>query len=161
MGQTTGNGRSDGQKCTLTCVGLLQNYSDHDLVGLRRLAALIDTTPKRPLTGTNPPARPHRLDRRLSPDAITDLVATYRSGTSTNELCRRYGVSNGGVLKILADHGIAMRYQPMTEREIDRAITLYVEEGLSIRAIAHQLGKSKGSVWKALHERGIMMRAAH
>lgn len=54
-----------------------------------------------------------------------------------------------------------MRYQPMTEREIDQAITLYVEEGLSIRAIAHQLGKSKGSVWKALHERGIMMRAAH
>jgi len=101
------------------------------------------------------------LDRRLSPDAIAELVAAYRSGTSTNRLCQRYQLSKGGVLKILADHGVVMRYQPMTDDEINEAIRLYVDDGLSIRAIAANLGKSKGSVWKALHERGVSMRVAH
>ena len=61
----------------------------------------------------------------------------------------------------MADHGIPMRYQPMTADEIDEAVRLYVDDKLSIRSIANILGKSKGSVWKALHERGTRMRPAH
>lgn len=102
-----------------------------------------------------------RLHRRLSPDAISELVAAYRSGESTNELCRRFAVSKGGVLRLLAEHSVAMRQQPMTEDEVDWAVRLYVTDGLSIRTIGQQLGKSKGSVWKALHERGVQMRPAH
>jgi transposase-like protein len=107
------------------------------------------------VTGTNAKIQTRRLDRRLSPDTVDELVAAYRSGTSTNELCRRYDVSKGGVLKVLADHGIAMRYQPMTDDEINQAVRLYVDEALSSRAIATELGKSKGSVWKALRQRGV------
>lgn len=54
-----------------------------------------------------------------------------------------------------------MRQQPMTSNEVDEAIRLYVNDGLSIRAIVQQLGKSKGSVWKALDDRGVPMRPAH
>lgn len=54
-----------------------------------------------------------------------------------------------------------MRQQRMTSDEIDRAVRLYVVDGLSIRAIGEQLGKSKGSVWKALRERDVPMRPAH
>lgn len=101
-----------------------------------------------------------RLDRRLSPDTIAELVAAYRTGTSTNQLCRRYSISKGGILKLLAEHGVTIRYQSMTADQIDDAVQLYVDDGLSIRKIAEKLGKSKGSIWKALHERGIKMRPA-
>ena len=56
-----------------------------------------------------------RLYRRLSPETIAELVAAYEAGESTNSLCRRFGISKGGVLKLLADHNIAMRQQPMTQ----------------------------------------------
>jgi transposase-like protein len=116
---------------------------------------------KWPVTSTDTKIQPRRLDRRLSPDAITELVAAYCTGSSTNELCRSYGISKGGVLQILADHSVAMRYQPMIDDEIDQAVRLYVDDELLIRSIATKLGKSKGSVWKALHERGVTMRPAH
>jgi DNA-directed RNA polymerase specialized sigma24 family protein len=105
--------------------------------------------------------RHRRLNRCLPPHTIAELVAAYSSGISTNELCRRYGISKGGVLKLLADHNVTMRQQSMTEQEIDEATRLYVDEELSIRKIAVKLGKSKGSVWKALHDRGVRMRPAH
>ena len=65
------------------------------------------------------------------------------------------------MLTILANHGVAMRYQPMTDDEVDEAVRLYVNDELSIRSTADRLGKSKGSVWKALRERGIGMRPPH
>ncbi|MEU2031106.1 helix-turn-helix domain-containing protein [Nocardia amamiensis] len=77
------------------------------------------------------------------------MVDAYRSGLSTNRLCEQYGLSKGGLLKILQEHGVKMRNQPMTGEEIDRAVRLY-GEGQSLNAVARHLGKSKGSVWKAL-----------
>jgi hypothetical protein len=116
------------------------------------------SAPKRPATSTDTKIQNRRLDRRLSPGTIAELVAAYRIGTSTNQLCRGYQLSKGSMLKILADHGVAMRYQPMTDTEINQAVRLHVDSELSIRSIATKLGKSKGSVWKALHERGVTMR---
>jgi len=46
---------------------------------------------------------------------ISELVAAYRSGESTNSLCIRFGISKGGVLKLLADHGVTIRQQPMNK----------------------------------------------
>lgn len=120
----------------------------------------IEATPKRRVTSADAKIQTHRLDRRLSPDTIAELVAAYRTGTSTNQLCRRYAISKGGVLRILADHGVTMRYQSMTDEEINQAVALYRDRSLSIRAIADKLGKSNGSVWKVLQERGVKMRPA-
>ena len=142
-------------------VGLLQVYSNRYAHQIRTVIQLVESAPKRSATSTNVTVRHRQLDRRLSPDIITELVATYRAGTSTNELCRRYNISKGSVLKLLANHGVTMRQQPMTEQEINEAVHLYVDDEVSIRAIATTLGKSKGSVWKALHERGVTMRPAH
>ncbi|MDE1674845.1 helix-turn-helix domain-containing protein [Nocardia gipuzkoensis] len=101
--------------------------------------------------------RPRRLYRRLSSNTIAELVDAYRSGTSTTKLCERYGLSKGGLLKILREHGVQMRNQPMTEEEIDWAVWLYTE-GQSLNAVARRIGKAKGSVWKALRERGVERR---
>lgn len=139
----------------------MQDYSKYDVVGLRPLIERIESTPKCSSTSRNAVPVERRLRRRLPPDTITELVAAYRSGESTNELCRTFAISKGGVLKLLADQGVTMRQQRMTSDEIDRAVRLYVVDGLSIRAIGEQLGKSKGSVWKALRERDVPMRPAH
>ncbi|WP_280494318.1 hypothetical protein [Nocardia farcinica] len=68
-------------------------------------------------------------------------------------------MSKGGLLKLLQDHGVQMRNQPMTEEEIDWAVRLY-GEGQSLNAVARTLHKAKGSILKALRERGIEMRSA-
>lgn len=142
-------------------VGLLQDYSKYCVVGLRPLIERIESAPRRASTSENAVPIERRLQRRLSSDTVAELTDAYRSGESTNSLCRRFTISKGGVLKLLADHGITMRQQPMTSAEVDRAVRLYVTDGLSIRTIAQQLGKSKGSVWKALHDRDVPMRPAH
>ncbi|MGK8508205.1 helix-turn-helix domain-containing protein [Nocardia asiatica] len=127
---------------------------------LGKVIAKIDAaSTRRPASTVSSTVQPRRLDRRLAPTTIADLVDAYRSGASTNQLCERYGLSKGGVLRILQEHGVQMRYQPMTEEEIDWAVRLY-GEGQSLNAVARQIGKSKGSVWKALRERGVEMRPA-
>lgn len=50
--------------------------------------------------------QPRRLDRRLSDATFAEVVGAYRSDTSTNSLCERYGLSKGGLLKILQEHGV-------------------------------------------------------
>lgn len=86
---------------------------------------LVDATPPRWPAKPNSVVQPRRLDRRLSADTVADLVRAYRSGTSTGKLCEIHHLSKGGLLKILAEHGVEMRYQPMTADEIDWAVRLY------------------------------------
>lgn len=123
------------------------------------MVARIEAAPPRRPTKTNTEVvQARRLDRRLSQDIIIELVDAYRGGASTNRLCQLYGLSKGGLLKILREHGVVMRYQPMTEAEIGWAVRLY-SEGQSLNSIARKLGKGKGSVWKALRSSGIQLRS--
>ncbi|WP_067988923.1 hypothetical protein [Nocardia caishijiensis] len=120
---------------------------------------LVDATPPRQPAKASSSVQPRRLDRRLSAETIAELVAAYRAGTSTGKLCETHHLSKGGLLKILAEHGVEMRYQPMTTDEIDWAARLY-GDGQSLNAVARVTGKSKGSVWKALRTRGVTMRSS-
>ena len=139
-------------------VGLLGRYSKHRQAELlRRVIKLVDATPPRQPAKASSSVQPRRLDRRLSAQTITELVDAYRGGTSTGKLCEIHKLSKGGLLKILAEHGVEMRYQPMTAEETSWAVRLY-SDGQSLNAIARQLGKAKGSVWKALHARNVSMR---
>ncbi len=125
---------------------------------LGKVISKINAAPnRRPAKTGSSNVQPRRLDRRLSPHTIAELVDAYRSGTSTNTLCEQHGLSKGGLLKILQERGVQMRNQPMTEDEIDWAVRLY-GEGQSLNAIARTLGKAKGSVWKALRGRKVQMR---
>ncbi|SHU41877.1 Helix-turn-helix domain of resolvase [Mycobacteroides abscessus subsp. abscessus] len=130
-------------------------------MGLGRLIERVESAPKRRSSSGNGVPGVQSLYRRLSPEMVEELVAAYRAGESANSLCRRFGVSKGGVLKLLADHQVPMRYQPMTVDEIDQAVQLYATDGFPIRIIAKKLGKSKDSVRKALRARGVVMRPAH
>ncbi|BAD56908.1 hypothetical protein [Nocardia farcinica] len=121
------------------------------------MIAQVDAAPPRRTSNAGGDVRPRRLDRRLSDTTIASIVQGYRGGASTNRLCEQYGLSKGGLLKILREHGVEMRYQPMTEDEIDWAVELYIE-GQSLNTVARQLGKAKGSVRKALMAEGVEMR---
>ncbi|MER7449390.1 helix-turn-helix domain-containing protein [Nocardia beijingensis] len=127
---------------------------------LGKVIQKIEAAPgRRPAKTNSNTVQPRRLDRRLSQATIAQLVDAYRGGTSTNQLCERYGLSKGGLLKILGEHGEQMRNQPMTEDEIDWGVRLY-GEGQSLNAVARKLGKAKGSIYKALQGRGVQMRSA-
>ncbi|MFI6169070.1 helix-turn-helix domain-containing protein [Nocardia sp. NPDC051052] len=126
---------------------------------LHQVIERVEATPKRLPAKTAASARIHRLDRRLSPDTIAELVAAYRSGTSTPKLRKQYQLSKGGVLKLLADHGVTMRNQPLTEEQTDQAVGLY-EQGQSLVTIAEQLDSGATAVRTALKARGVVMRPA-
>lgn len=122
--------------------------------------AKIEATPGRQPAETNTKVvQPRRLDRRLSAVTIAELVDAYQAGTSTPELCKRYGLSKGGVLKLLGDAGVTMRKQPMTDEQAELAVRLY-GEGRSLQAIGDELGKAKSSVREALIGRGVTMRTS-
>jgi hypothetical protein len=50
-----------------------------------------------------------RLSRRLSPERVTDIVAKYEAGATTPALRAEYGLSKGGLLKVLGERGVEMR----------------------------------------------------
>lgn len=84
---------------------------------------LLENTSLR-LPGTTP-VQPRRLDHRFPLATIAEIVAAYEAGSSTNQLCKQYGLSKGSMMKILRDHGVQTRFQPMTKSEINQAAQLY------------------------------------
>ncbi|MBF6276367.1 MULTISPECIES: helix-turn-helix domain-containing protein [Nocardia] len=62
-------------------------------------------------------------------------------------------------MKLLAEHGVTMRRQPLTPDQINQAAKLYAD-GNSLRTIAVQLDSSFSTVREALIARGVQMRPA-
>jgi hypothetical protein len=71
-----------------------------------------------------------------------------------------YGLSKGSVLRLLHEHGVAMRRQPMTESEVDQATILY-RAGWSLSMIGSKFSLDGMTVRAALLKRGVAMRSAH
>ncbi|WP_433578570.1 helix-turn-helix domain-containing protein [Nocardia brasiliensis] len=125
---------------------------------LSKVIAKIEAAPARqPTVADSSTLRPRRLDRRLSADTIAELVDAYEAGAPTPELCARYGLSKGGILKLLREAGVKMRKQPLSEAQIRQAARLYAE-GYSLRAVAAELGSSFSTVREALLAQGVTMR---
>lgn len=146
-------------------MGLIRRYSNHAQAHhLHDLAEQATSAQSAPCTTTHPsqvdrPSQHFHINRRLSPSTIIELVAAYKAGTNTPELCERYNIAKGSVLKLLQDHGVTMRRQPLTEHQIDQAVTLY-EAGQSLATIGTQLGSSPTTIRAALNTRGVVMRPA-
>jgi lambda repressor-like predicted transcriptional regulator len=98
------------------------------------------------------------LRRRLSPQAIDELVARYNAGEQTPALSREYGISKTGLRQVLLAEGVRFRMQPITPEDAGRAVQLY-ERGMTIRQVVEQVGYSYGTIRTALHEHGVAMRA--
>jgi hypothetical protein len=97
------------------------------------------------------------LRRRLSPQQIDELVARYNAGEDTPALSRAYGISRGGLRKLLLAEGVSFRKQPMTPEDAERAIRLY-ERGWTIDQVVDQVGYSFGTIRRMLHANGVAVR---
>lgn len=114
----------------------------------------------RPEPAQLPGPRVHALDRRLTPEAVHQLLGDYQTGTSANQLAVRYQLSRSSVRRLLRESGTPRRYQAMTDEEADQAVELY-QSGLTISEVAAKLDRPWSTVQTALGRRGVVRRRRH
>lgn len=138
-------------------VGRYSNYPKPLLSG-QSVRTLPDAIQPEQVKSADP--RAHALDRRLSPEALQQLLGDYQAGVSANQLAVRYQLGRSSIRRLLRESGVPRRYQAMTEDEIDQAVDLY-ESGLTISRAAIQLGRPQSTVQTALSRRDVDMRNRH
>jgi AraC-like DNA-binding protein len=97
---------------------------------------------------------PRNLRRRLTPQAIEELVARYTAGEQTPALSRAFGISESSVRRLLRDEGVTLRGHKITATDVQKAVRLY-ERGLTINQVAREVGYSWGTIRRVLLESGI------
>jgi AraC-like DNA-binding protein len=111
------------------------------------------------MTSNRTQAVPHRsIRRRLSPQAIDELIARYTAGEATPALSREYGISASGLRDLLRAEGVSLRGHAMTVQDAERAVHLY-EHGLTITEVVRHIGYSHGTIRTALRKHGVALRS--
>lgn len=113
--------------------------------------------PVRPLT---PRPGTVRLDARMTPACIAQLVAEYQAGTPTTELARSYGLGKGTVLRLLHEGGVRMRTHRMSDEQARQAVQLY-EQGLSLATVGERLGFDAHTIHRILVNHDVPLRDRH
>ncbi len=72
-----------------------------------------------------------RVHRRLLPDQVESLVASYRQGATTYELAQEFRIHRHTVTERLERRGTPRRYRSLEPDQIQQAIALY-DTGLSL-----------------------------
>jgi hypothetical protein len=141
-------------------VGLMRRYSNPVYQGslLHRMVEMAEKSIKSQVREASPLPQAHMLTRRLSLEAITELVQSYRDGMGTPELRRRYNLSQGSVLKLLRAHGVTMRRQGLADTDLLAAAELY-RDGAPLAEIGERFGVSYSAVRRALIASGVRMRS--
>jgi len=81
----------------------------------------------------------------------------YENGASVKQLAVKHGTSTDGMLRLLKEEGVQMRWQHLTPEQVADVVRLY-EEGKSIYKIQDELGIPKTTVRTALEREGVQMR---
>jgi hypothetical protein len=71
-----------------------------------------------------------------------------------------YQLGRGTVLQLLAEAGVTMRHQGLSEQETAEAASLYAS-GLSVVTVADRLARPMSTVYLALKRAGVVMRCPH
>jgi AraC-like DNA-binding protein len=104
-------------------------------------------------------AVPHRsIRRRLSPQAIDELIARYRDGEATTALSREFGISPSGLRDLLLAERVSLRGHAITPEDVEKAVQLY-EHGITITEVVRHIGYSRDTIRKVLVEHGVTMRS--
>lgn len=142
-------------------VEVLRRYSRQSDIGkmCRNLRKLVDTELPERVEPAIAAARVHRVELRLAPEELAQLVLDYEAGWSSTELQARYRLGKGSVLRLLREAGVEMRRRPLAAEQM-RAITKLYESGLTIREVAAELGLPKTTVQDELAQSGVTMRPA-
>ena len=85
----------------------------------------------------------------------------YREGTSTNNIGRLLGFHKCYASKLLAKHGIPLRYRRISPSEANAMADLYRDEIMSGTEIAKRFSTTPTAVYAALERLGIERRPSH
>ncbi len=124
---------------------------------LRRTVELATSVEKVQVKEPTPLPKIHKLEQRLSPTVGIDMAAAYRAGASTPELRRRFGLSQSSVLKLLAEHGVEMRFQGLSDEDVPEAVRRY-EAGQTLVQLGEWFKVSPNAVRRVLMREGVKMR---
>lgn len=85
--------------------------------------------------------------RRFKGELLDQLVADYKQGLSTKELCEKYLCARITILENLKQVGVSIRgLKPhMTQMEKEEAKKFYVS-GLTLKQVAKKTGRSEGTI---------------
>ncbi len=122
-----------------------------------KLAQLSRTATPQPPAKERQAAVPRSLRRRLSPQAIEELVARYHAGEETPALSRECGISASGVRELLRAEGVSLRGHAITVQDAERAVNLYLS-GLTITQVVAHIGYSHGTIRTVLMKHGVAIR---
>jgi transposase-like protein len=111
-------------------------------------------------TEQNEPAQPFKLDQRLKPEIVAEIVARYESGEPSTAVAASHGISKASVIRLLREAGVSIRNQGLSDDQIAEAAQHYAS-GLSLAKIGARFGVDHGTVWRALKKRGVKMRDTH
>jgi AraC-like DNA-binding protein len=134
---------------------LLSPLSPDDVARLAQLSRKIHPE----ATSEEKQAVPHRsIRRRLSPQAIDELIARYTAGEATPALSREYDISASGLRDLFRAEGVSLRGHAITPEDVEKAAQLY-EGGLTITRVVKHIGYSHGTIRKVLVKHGVALRS--
>lgn len=87
-------------------------------------------------------------------------MAEYEAGMTAIQVAETYAVSKGTVLRLLEDHGVTRRQQPMTDQQAAEAIQLYLQ-GWSLIRVGNHFGREHTVIRDILRRAGIPRRDSH
>ena len=105
--------------------------------------------------------RDYRMNRRLAPDELDQVLELYRLGKSTYKLARQFGTDRHTIARHLRQGGVELRpRQKLTPEQTEQAKQLYAD-GYSLAAIGKQVGLTPTAVGNALKRAGVRVRDRH
>jgi len=138
----------------------MRHYSKDAVQGrdLRHLVDLVTVLMKQQVTAPRPLPYVHKLSQRPSMDTLGSALAeAYRDGASVRVLRRQFSLSQGSVLKLLAEHGVETRQQGLSDEQLPTVVALY-QEGETLLQLAEQFSVAPHTVRKALIKCGVGIR---
>jgi len=113
------------------------------------------SSPRPPLLYQDNPKS--RTKRFLTTGDVTDIVARYQVGETTQEIGTHYGISKTRVATVLREQGVTIRRQGLTAEQAREAAELYVA-GKSLSWLGARFGVSHTTIAAVLRQQGVQLR---
>lgn len=131
-------------------MGRYSKYAEQ-IKRIKRLVMLAGRTfPARPETM---PAPVRRVNFRLNEQRVQQLLADYQAGCTGRELAEHYGLARSTVIRLLRQHGVAVRHPRVTPDEAAEMVRLY-RSGVRQVDIGARFGRDPGNIWHLLKRAG-------
>jgi uncharacterized protein (DUF433 family) len=98
-----------------------------------------------------------RSKRFLKPQDVTDIVARYQAGETSQQIGTHYGISKTRVATVLREQGIAIRRQGLNDDQAREAAELYAA-GHSLAGLGVRFGVSHTTIAAVLRQQGVQIR---